>query len=448
MINSDSPPDVTKGRLASYNGVFCDLHPALDWKRARIESDRCFYCYDAPCIRACPTEINIPSFIRKIGNGNVRGAAIDILSANILGGTCARVCPTEVLCQQACVREKSEQKPVMIGELQRFATDELFKSGEKIFTRPPSNGIKVAVVGAGPAGLSCAHRLARWGYDVTIFEAKKKAGGLNEYGLAPYKVADGFVQKEIDFILGLGGIEVRYGEALGKSLRLEDLREEFSAVFLGVGLDSVNSLNIQGEDLPQVNDAVRFIETIRQSKDLSQIPVGRHVVVIGGGNTAIDIAIQMKRLGAEFVTLAYRRGEDQMGATVYERKLARQEGVMIKTWLKPQRVDGGPTGVDQIEFEYSELDPSGKLKGTGRFLTLKADQIFKAIGQTLTEGQSSFPKVKNGKFVVGDSFETSIPGVYAGGDCVDRGEDLTVTAVQHGKLAAEAIHQKHGGRHG
>jgi glutamate synthase (NADPH/NADH) small chain len=369
---------------------------------------------------------------------------MDILTSNIMGGTCARACPVETLCQQACVREKSEQKPVAIGALQRFATDAFFATGEQPFKRAKPNGVKVAIVGAGPAGLSCAHRLAVLGYNVTIFEARPKSGGLNEYGLAPYKMTDDWAQKEIEFILGVGGIEIEHGKVLGKNLALSDLKKSFSAVFLGVGLGGTNALGIPGENLPGVIDAVKQIETIRQTKNLGQLEVGRNVVVIGGGNTAIDISIQMKRLGAEFVTLVYRRGVEEMGATHHEQELAQKSGVLIKTWARPTQIKAEQGKVGEVEFEYTELC-LGKLTGKKRFFSLKADQVFKAIGQNLTPGWPEVPEMKAGKFIIDSHFQTTLPGVYAGGDCVALGEDLTVTSVQHGKLAANAIHEKLGG---
>ncbi len=440
----DASPGVKGGRLGPtlYGKVFCDLTAPLDQKEAEVEASRCYYCYDAPCIRSCPSEIDIPSFIRKIGSGNVKGAAVDILDANILGGSCARVCPVETLCQEACVRDKADGKPVEIAKLQRYATDAYLETFEKTkeqhFTREKSNGKKVAVIGAGPAGLSAAHNLARMGFDVTIFEAKAKAGGLNEYGIAPYKVADNFAAREVAFILSIGGIKIEYGKALGKDLSLDGLRKDFDAVFLGVGLGANNALGGPGETLDGVQDATKKIEEIRQTKDLSKVAVGRDVLVIGGGNTAVDIAVQMKRLGAEFVTLVYRRGEEQMGATWHEREIAANNGVLLKTWAMPKEIRG-EKAVREMEFEYTELSGS-KLVGTGKTFTLKADQVFKAIGQKLVAPTGL--ELDGSKIKVDANFATSLPGVYAGGDCVKEGEDLTVTSAQHGKLAARAIFAK------
>lgn len=438
----DPSPGVKGERLAPsmYGKVFCDLLPPLDATEAVIESSRCYYCYDAPCIRSCPSEIDIPSFIRKIGNGNVRGAAKDILDANILGGTCARVCPVETLCQEACVRDKADGEPVAIGQLQRYATDEYFKTGEQHFTRLPSNGKKIAVVGAGPAGLSAAHHLSRFGFDVVVFEAKPKAGGLNEYGIAPYKLTENFAQKEVDFVLSLGGIKIEYGKALGRDYTVESLKKDYSAVFLGVGLGANNGLGVPGEAFSGVQDATKKIEEIRQAKDLSKVAVGRDVLVIGGGNTAVDIAVQMKRLGAENVTLVYRRGAEQMGATGHEQEIAAENGVLIKTWAMPKEIRGTEKGVTEMEFEYTELNSAGKLVGTGKSFTLKADQVFKAIGQKLVAPAGL--ALDGSKIKVDEKFETTLPGVYAGGDCVAIGEDLTVTSVQHGKLAAREIFRK------
>jgi glutamate synthase (NADPH/NADH) small chain len=443
---ADDAPDIASGRLtkAAYAANFADVEPPLDAKRALIESSRCLFCYDAPCIEACPTGIDIPGFIRKIATGNLRGSATTILEQNIFGGACARVCPTEVLCEQACVRNTSEDKPVNIGALQRYATDHLFQAGGQPFARAAKSGKRVAVVGGGPAGLACAHRLAMRGHDVVVFEAKPKLGGLNEYGIAAYKVPDDFAQREVDFILSLGGIELKTGQALGRDVTLGQLRQDFDAVFLGMGLGGVNALQLEGEDFKGVEDAVDYIARLRQAKDKSALAVGRRIVVIGGGNTAIDIAVQTKRLGAEDVTIVYRRGPETMGATHHEQEFAQVNGVKIKHWAKPVRIVAEGRHLAGVEFEYTELGEQNRLEGTGQRFMLQADMLFKAIGQLflpdpLKNGAQEPLAIKSGRIVVDGERRTSLPGVYAGGDCVLGGSDLTVQAVQDGKLAAEAI---------
>ena len=303
-------PGVAAGRLDAdaYTAQFSDLHPPLDVHEALVAADRCYFCHDAPCITACPTDIDIPLFIRQIATGTPDAAAKTILSQNIMGGMCARVCPTEQLCEQACVREVAEGKPVKIGELQRYATDHLQAKGVHPFERAAPTGKRVAVVGAGPAGLSCAHRAAMMGHDVTVFDARPKPGGLNEYGIATYKTPDGFAQAEVDWLLKIGGITVQNNAALGAAMTLDSLRAEYDAVFLGMGLGGVNALGAEGEDKTGVLDAVDFIADLRQASDVAAVPIGRDVVVIGGGMTAIDAAIQAKLLGALNVTLVYRRG--------------------------------------------------------------------------------------------------------------------------------------------
>jgi len=439
-------PDIAAGRLpdSAYAENFDDVHPPLDRKAALIESSRCYFCYDAPCIEACPTGIDIPSFIRKISTDNVRGAAQDILDENILGGACARVCPTEVLCQQACVRNAQEHKPVQIGLLQRYATDALMESGAQPFTRAAPSGKKVAVVGAGPAGLACAHRLAVLGHEVVVFDAKPKAGGLNEYGIAAYKVAGDFAQREVDFILDIGGIELRNDQALGRDFSLADLRRDYDAVFLGMGMGGVRALGLEGEDLQGVYNAVDYIAELRQSRDLKALPVGRKVVVIGGGNTAIDIAVQIKRLGAEDVTLVYRRSAAQMSATPHEQDFAQVNGVKIKHWAQPRELRGLHGRLTDVVFEYTQLDAKGRLSGTGDAFSLPVDMLFKAIGQTMlplpkANGGSELLELDGERIAVNDQRQTSLPDVWAGGDCVTVSEDLTVAAVQDGKLAAEAM---------
>jgi glutamate synthase (NADPH/NADH) small chain len=417
---------------------FADIKPMLDKKRAIVDSARCFFCHDAPCVEACPTGIDIPNFIRMISTGNTKGAAEKILEENIFGGMCARVCPTEILCERACVRNTSEDRPVDIGALQRYAVDQLIDAGHQPFTRASSSGKKVAVVGGGPAGMSCAHRLAVLGHDVTVYEARPRLGGLNEYGIAAYKTVDNFAQREVDFILSVGGIAVKAGQRLGKDVQLADLARDYDAVFLGIGLGGVNALDLPGEgELNGVLDAVGYIAELRQAKDKAVLPVGRKVVVIGGGNTAIDIAIQVKKLGAEDVTIAYRRGAEHMSATEHEQEFAQVSGVRIKHWVKPAKLVGKNGAIAGIELEYTRIGLDGKLEGSGETLTLECDQLFKAIGQTLTP--PSGLNTAKGKIVVDGDFRTSMPKVWAGGDCVASGTDLTVQSVQDGKLAAHAI---------
>jgi glutamate synthase (NADPH/NADH) small chain len=433
--------DITAGRLSP--GVlaenFGDAHPPLTPAQALVEADRCLFCYDAPCVAACPTGIDIPSFSRKIGTGNLKGSATDILSANIMGGMCARVCPTEILCEQACVRNTYEDKAVQIGALQRRATDWLFEQDVQIFTRAAHTGKRVAVVGGGPAGLSAAHKLASLGHDVTVYEGRAKLGGLNEYGIAAYKTPHDFAQKEIDYILAIGGITVVTDWKLGRDGSLEDLQKGFDAVFLGLGLAGVNALNAPGEELPGVENAVDFIAKLRQTADLAQLPIGRRVVVIGGGNTAIDAATQAKRLGAEDVTLVYRRGVETMTATPVEQEWAQTNGVKIKHWAKPVKVEATDGMASGITFEYTTLT-GGAVTGTGETFTLAADQIFKAIGQTYAEPEFPGLVLEKGRIKVDTDRRTSLPNVWAGGDCVAGGQDLTVASVEDGKQAALSIH--------
>jgi len=421
---------------------YADLHPPLSPHQAAVEAARCLFCFDAPCTEACPTGIDIPGFIRNIQSGNVRGAAVTILSENIMGGTCANVCPVEELCEQQCVKLTAEHRPVAIGLLQRYATDNLFVSGDQPFARAADSGKRVAVVGAGPAGLACAHRLAMHGHEVVVFELREKAGGLNEYGLAAYKMLDERAALEVGFILDIGGIEIRTRKALGIDFSLADLRREHDAVFLGMGHNAVNQLDMDHENDRGVHNAVDMIARIRQ-EDLSSIPVGRRVVVIGGGNTAIDIAVQIKKLGAEFVTMVYRRGFDEMSATDFEQEVAQTSGVLIKTWATPKRILVDDDGVTGVEFEYTCNDERGRLVGTEETFELPADQLFKAIGQHFDESPmeaDDCPELDRGRVVVDDQRRTSLDGVWAGGDCV-AGADLTVVAVQDGKVAAESIHR-------
>ncbi|MEH7829244.1 NAD(P)-dependent oxidoreductase [Gemmobacter denitrificans] len=434
MSNSQLTPGIVPGRLpaAAYHDNFTDHEPPLDRHEARVAADRCYFCHDAPCMTACPTSIDIPLFIRQIATGTPEAAARTILSQNIMGGMCARVCPTETLCEEVCVREVAEGKPVEIGRLQRFATDTLMEKGIHPFTRAASTGKRVAVVGAGPAGLACAHRLAMKGHEVTVFERRPKAGGLNEYGIATYKAANDFAAREVDWLLKIGGITLRNGVTLGKDVALADLLNDYDAVFLGIGLAGVNALRAAGEDLSGVQNAVDFIADLRQAQDRSTVAVGRDVVVIGGGMTAVDAAVQSKLLGAENVTIVYRRGREKMSASGYEQEHATQTGVRIIYGAAPVKVTGQGKA-EAVEFAYTEDTPEG-LKLLGEGFTLKADQVFKAIGQTLS-GVPEGITVAAGKLPkrAGDK-------LWCGGDCALGGEDLTVTAVAEGRDAAEDIH--------
>ena len=424
---------------------FTDLAPPLTARQAVLESSRCLYCYDAPCVNACPSDIDIPSFIRNIQQENVQGAAHKILSANILGGSCARVCPTEVLCQQACVRNNEQEcAPVLIGLLQRYAVDHA-QFSEHPFKRAEPTGKRIAVVGAGPAGLACAHRLALHGHEVVIFEARDKAGGLNEYGIAKYKLVDDFAQQEVDFVLDVGGIEVRHGQRLGDNLSLSELHQRFDSVFLGLGLAASRQLGLPHEDAPGLLAATDYIRELRQSDDLSQLPLAERCIVLGAGNTAIDMAVQMARLGAREVNLVYRRGLADMGATGHEQDIAKDNQVRLLTWAQPDEVLLDEHGhVRGMRFARTRLE-NGRLQTTGETFELAADAVFKAIGQAFDETALSDPLARSlnrigDRIEVDEQLRTSVAGVYAGGDCTSLGQDLTVQAVQHGKLAAEAIH--------
>lgn len=438
---------IAGGRLPAetYAENFADLHPPFDHHEALVEADRCYFCYDAPCMQACPTSIDIPLFIRQIATGNAVGAAKTIFDQNILGGMCARVCPTETLCEEACVREAAEGKPVQIGRLQRYATDVAMEERRQFYHRPEhGSGKRVAVVGAGPAGLACAHRLAMHGHEVTIYEARPKAGGLNEYGIAAYKSTDDFAQAEVDYVTAIGGIDIRNGMAFGRDVQLADLAGSHDAVFLGMGLGGINALRAEGEDAAGVENAVDFISILRQTSDLAALPVGRRVIVIGGGMTAIDAAIQSKLLGAEEVTICYRRGKADMNASLYEQDLAAANGVIIRHWLQPRRVIAHNGRVTALELEYTTMD-GDRLVGTGELLTLPVDQIFKAIGQTFAagsiNGSGKTIELENGRIRVDGEGRTTMAKVWAGGDCIHGGDDLTVTSVAQGRDAAESIHR-------
>lgn len=440
MAEAGHGQGIAAGRLPSetLSANFADLHPPLGVHEALVEADRCYFCHDAPCQTACPTGIDIPMFIRQIASDNPLGAAKTIFDENILGGMCARVCPTETLCEEACVRETAEGKPVKIGQLQRFATDKAMAENSQFYTRAPATGKRVAVVGAGPAGLSAAHRLAMLGHDVTVFEKKDKPGGLNEYGIAAYKSVDDFAQSEVDWLLKIGGITIEYGKALGRDFSLDSLVDSYDAVFVAIGLGAAYALDIPGATLAGVESALDFIAGLRQASDLAKIPVGQDVVVIGGGMTAIDAAVQSKLLGARTVTLAYRRDRSRMPASGYEQDLAAAHGVNLVFNARPVSVEGDGK-VEAISFAYTKQVGSDLIE-TGEVLKIAADQVLVAIGQFM-DAETGDLELDGTTLFRSEGNKSSLDKVWVGGDCAHGGDDLTVSAVQDGKLAALSIHE-------
>ena len=435
-------PGIAHGRLETgeYALRFSESRPPLLPAQAFIEAERCYYCFDAPCTKACPTEINVPQFIQRIAQRNIRGAAQTILESNVLGGTCSRVCPTENLCENACVRQINAAKPVEIALLQRFATDACFSdTSAPLFTRAAPSGRRVAAVGSGPAGLAAAHRLSLLGHEVVLFEARDKLGGLNEYGLARYKTSGDFAQKEINWLLSIGGIEVRTGQALGRDFTVDALLASHDALFLGLGLGGVNALGIAEPEVAGFRAAVDFIADIRQATDLSKVPVGRSVIVIGGGMTAVDAAVKSRKLGAREVTIAYRRGPEAMSASHHEREWAQKNGVTLRHWASPKEILTANDTVTGVRFAMT-CHQNGELVETGEFFTLPADMVLSAIGQTLvSEPIADRIQLKRGRILTDDEGRTSHTRVWAGGDCCYGGLDLTVDAVAQGRRAAISI---------
>lgn len=423
---------------------FSDIHPPFaNREAAQVEASRCLFCYDAPCTKSCPTSINIPKFIKQITTDNIKGSAHTIFESNIFGGGCSKVCPVEKLCEGSCVYNLLNEPPIPIAKLQRYSTEPAIAQKWKLFERKPSKGIKVAVIGAGPAGLSCAHVLSREGVDVTVFEKESKGGGLMTYGIAAYKVTPQFCQDEVDFISSLGGISIQYSKTLGKDFTIDDLKKEYDAVFLGIGVGLANKLNIPGEELQGVEDAISFIYNLR-SKPLNQIAVGDRVAVIGMGMTAIDAATQAKRLGAKEVTMVYRRTAAEKNCTQHELDIALLDGCKMLWLAAPKEMKGENGKLTQLVCDVMKLgvpDKSGRPapEPTGETITLDVDMVIKATGQNpYTDLVNSMGLVNNrGKLDIVNS-KTTIEGVFAGGDCVNGGKEV-VDAVQAGKDAAASI---------
>jgi dihydropyrimidine dehydrogenase (NAD+) subunit PreT len=428
-----------------YAENFSDIHPPFETKdAAMVEANRCLFCYDAPCMKSCPTSIDVPKFIKQISSENIKGSAHTILSSNIMGAGCSKVCPVEKLCEGACVYNLMDEAPIPIAKLQRYSTEIAMKNNWQLFERKPSIGKKVAVIGAGPAGLSCAHNLAQQGVDVTIFEKESKGGGLMTYGIAAYKVTPEFCEDEVNYITSIGGIEIKYNQALGKDISIAQLNQEFDAVYLAFGVGLARQLEIPGEDLKGVEDAIQFIYELR-TNEFSKLAVGDKVAVIGMGMTAIDAATQAKRLGAKEVTLIYRRTQEEMPCTEHELNIAKLDGCNIIWLASPKEIKGENGHVSHLVCDLMKLgdaDASGRRSpvSTGETITLEVDMVIKAAGQMPFSDivMSSSLDNSSGKIKVENKTSTNIKGVFAGGDCVNGGKEV-VDAVQAGKDGAAAI---------
>ena len=442
--NQSSP----ESRVPSPESRFAELHPALDAHAAAIEANRCLFCYDAPCTAACPTHIDVPRFIKKIATDNLRGSALTILTSNVLGLSCSRVCPVDVLCEGACVMVSENYKPIEIGRLQRFAMDRFYEKPDPAWVTPSAitHAERVACVGGGPASLACATELRRRGYAVTVIDNRPLPGGLNTYGVAEYKLRPQDSLREVEMIRSLG---VEFRQALvGESVSLEEIEKEFALVFLGMGLGTMERLGIPGESLHGVIDALRFIERYKTSPDFQ---VSGRVVVIGGGNTAIDAANAAKRLGADEVHLFYRRSEREMPAFRSEYDRSKVEGVRFHWLAQPTEIVGSEDCASAVRFEEMRLgdaDSSGRRGArpvAGSQYDFACDLVIPAIGQTrlaaLLENARGI-SVKNGLVVVDrPTGRTTNPRYFAGGDCVNGGREV-VDAVADGKRAALAMAEK------
>lgn len=441
---------ITNNRLTTeqYEQNFSDIHPPFETHNAAlVEANRCLFCYDAPCTKSCPTSIDVPKFIKQITTNNIKGSAHTIFQSNIMGAGCSKVCPVEKLCEGSCVFNLMDEPPIPIAKLQRYSTEIAMKENWQLFERkkvPSGVGVKrVAIVGAGPAGLSCAHVLSREGVDVTIYEKESKGGGLMTYGIAAYKVTPQFCEDEVNYITAIGGIEIKYNQELGKDISLSELKKQYDAVFLGIGVGIARQLEIPGEKLEGVVDAIQFIYDLR-AKGFPSVPVGDKVAVIGMGMTAIDAATQAKRLGAKEVTMVYRRTKEEMPCTQHELDIAMLDGCEIIWLAAPKKVKGEKGKVKSLvcsKMQLGEPDASGRRSpvDTGETFTLEVDMVIKAAGQTPYEKLIKKLKIQNSNFkITTNNCATNIKGVFAGGDAVNGGKEV-VDAVQAGKDGAKAI---------
>jgi len=432
-----------------YEENFAEIHPAFTRNQAVTEANRCLYCYDSPCMKACPTHIDISTFIKKIATGNVKGAARTILQSNWIALTCAKACPVDVLCEGACVYNERGEKPIEIGRLQRYAIDAYFEQGmPALFTSAPKNGKSVGVVGAGPAGLACAAELALLGYGVTIYEAKSLAGGLDTWGIAPYKMSFKDSLDEVKLVESLG-VTIRTGVFVGRNISVAELEKDHEAIFIGIGLGNSPDLRIPGEDLAGVHDALQFIQKVTR-REWRSVDVGRRVAVVGAGNTAIDAATEAKRLGAEQVMIVYRRSRDEMSAYDFEYELAKSDGIVFHFLSAPKRLLGKDGAVEAVECVRMNLGaPDAKGKRTpepipGSEFQIAADMVIKAIGQKPEANffsQITNLKMQNGRvWVDPETHQTSNLQYFAGGDCINGGKEV-VNAAADGKRAAHGIHK-------
>ncbi|HEY2645757.1 MAG TPA: NAD(P)-dependent oxidoreductase [Candidatus Acidoferrales bacterium] len=432
-----------------YEQNFADIAPAMNARQAAIEAARCLYCFDAPCIQACPTRIDVPGFIKRIMTGNVRGAARVILEANILGESCGRVCPTEVLCEGACVMVEKGEEAIEIGRLQRYAVGYVQDRKIRMFQAGAPNGRRVACIGSGPASLACAAALARRGYGVTVFDRRELAGGLNTYGIAAYKLRMADSLREVEMVKSLG-VDFHQNVEVGRDISLEKLEKDFDAIFIGVGLGETWAMDIPGENLQGVCGALEFIEPTK-SKPFSQVAIGRRIACIGAGNTAIDVVTAARRLGAEAVYLVYRRSEQEMPAFHYEYDLAKQDGVQFLWQTQPVRIlgsDGVVTGLECIRTRPGEPDARGRRAPEtipNTTFKIDVDMVVRAVGQKqATDFLCSVAGIeirKNGTLVTDGQHRTGNPKYFAGGDCVNGGKEV-VDAVAEGMAAAIGIDER------